>query len=105
MISLTSASLDCFSVLFVHLNNGFMRIEQTCHDFYDNVVIPAIYTHILPNENYCKYRVIMVSKPKISCNIVWTLKKDIAEGWYRHGEGATEHWYKVQTNKRCFANL
>ena len=23
---------------------------------------------------------IIVSKPKISCNIVWTLKKDIAEG-------------------------
>ena len=27
------------------------------------------------------YRVIIVSKPKISCNIVWTLKKDIVQGW------------------------
>ena len=24
---------------------------------------------------------IIVSKPKISCSIVWTLKKDIAQGW------------------------
>ena len=30
-----------------------------------------------------KYRVIIVSKPKISCNIVWTQKKDIAEGGIR----------------------
>ena len=29
----------------------------------------------LPNRKYRKYRVIIVSKPKISCNIVWTLKK------------------------------
>ena len=32
---------------------------------------------------YRVYRVIIVSKPKISCNIVWTLKKDIAEGWFQ----------------------
>ena len=30
---------------------------------------------------YREYRVIIVSIPKISCNIVWTRKKDIAEGW------------------------
>ena len=35
----------------------------------------------LPNRKYRKYRVIIVSKPKISCNIVWTLKKDIVKGW------------------------
>ena len=35
----------------------------------------------LPNRKYRKYRVIIVSKPKISCNIVWTQKKDIAQGW------------------------
>ena len=57
-----------------------MSIVRTFHEFHDNVVIPAIYAHILPNEKYRKYRVIIVSKPKISCNIVWTLKKDIAEG-------------------------
>ena len=27
-----------------------------------------------------------VSKPKISCNIVWTLKKDIVEGWTQHNK-------------------
>ena len=48
--------------------------------FHANVAFPAIYAHFLPNPKYCKYRVIIVSKPKISCNIVWTLKKDIAEG-------------------------
>ena len=37
----------------------------------------------LPNRKYRKYRVIIVSKPKISCNIVWTLKKDIVKGWLR----------------------
>ena len=31
---------------------------------------------------YRVYRVIIVSKPKISCNIVWILKKDIAVGWF-----------------------
>ena len=42
--------------------------------FHDNVVIPAIYAHVLPNKKYRKYRVIIVSKPL-------TLKKDITEGW------------------------
>ena len=37
----------------------------------------------LPNRKYRKYRVIIVSKPKILCNIVWTLKKDIVAGWSR----------------------
>ena len=40
-----------------------------------NVVIIATYAHILPNEKYRKYRVIIVSESKISRNIVWTLKK------------------------------
>ena len=35
---------------------------------------------------YRKYRVIIVSIPKISCNIVWTPKKNIAEGWSRQQE-------------------
>ena len=30
---------------------------------------------------YCKCRVIIVAKPKKTCNIVWTLNKYIAEGW------------------------
>ena len=30
---------------------------------------------------YREYHVIIVSIPKILCNIVWTQKKDIAEGW------------------------
>ena len=37
----------------------------------------------LPNRKYRKYRVIIVSKPKILCNIVWTLKKiSLRGGWY-----------------------
>merc|ERR1712130_1063382 len=39
---------------------------------------------------YRVYRVIIVSKPKISCNIVWTLKKNIAEGW-SGGLGGRSH--------------
>ena len=30
---------------------------------------------------YREYRVIIVLKPQISCNIVWTFKKNIAQGW------------------------
>ena len=44
-----------------------------------NVAFPAN-AHFLPNRKYCKYRVIIVSKPKILCNIVWTLKIDIVQG-------------------------
>merc|ERR1719397_1529592 len=33
---------------------------------------------------YRYYRVIIVSNGKISCNIVWIPKKDIAEGWSRY---------------------
>ena len=53
------------------------------HKFHAYVAFPAIYTHFLPNQKYHKYRVIIVSKPKISWNIVWTQKKDIAQGCTR----------------------
>ena len=33
-----------------------------------------------PNEKYRKYCVIILSKLKIFCNILWTLKTDIAQG-------------------------
>ena len=52
-----------------------MCIVRSFHEFHDNVIIRATYMHILPNEKYRKYRVIIVSKPKILCNIVWALKK------------------------------
>ena len=55
-----------------------MHIVRSFHKLHDNAVIRATYAHILPNE---KYRVIIVLKPKISCNIVWTQKKDIIQGW------------------------
>ena len=61
----------------VHLKNDFMCIVRYFQEFHNNVVIRATYTYILPNEKYRKYRAIIVSKPKILCNIVWTLKKDI----------------------------
>ena len=51
------------------------------HKFHSKVAFPAIYAHFLPNWKYRKYREIIVSKPKISCNIVWTQKNDIAQGW------------------------
>ena len=69
----------CNYAFFVHLKNDFICIVWTFHKFREHVVIPAICAHILPNEKYRKYCVIIISKPKISCNIVWTLKKDIAE--------------------------
>ena len=47
----------------------------------------------LPNRKYRKYRVIIVSKPKISCNIVWTLKKDIVKGWL--GPYFTKSWVPI----------
>ena len=34
-----------------------MCIVRSFHEFHDNVVIRATYTHILPNEKYRKYRV------------------------------------------------
>ena len=55
----------------------FCVLYESYHEFHENVVIIVHYVHILSKE---KYRVIIVSKPKISCNIVWTLKKDIVQG-------------------------
>ena len=74
-----SAWIGVFYAFVVHLKNDFLCIVRSFHEFHENVVIFATYAHILPNE---KYRVIIVSKPKISCNIVWTLKKDIAKGCF-----------------------
>ena len=77
----------CILCIFGAFKEWFMCIVWTFHEFHANVVFPAIYSHLLPNRKYRKYRVIIVSKPKISCNIVWTLKKDIAEGWPEQGRG------------------
>ena len=66
---------------FMHQRMILFVLYRLFHKFHANVAFPAIYAHFLPNRKYRKYRVIIVSKPKISCNIVWTLKKDIAEGW------------------------
>ena len=56
----------------------------------------------LPNGKYRKYRVIIVSKPKISCNIVWTLKKDIAEGWSWQ---QLLHWMRVKSDNSIVVSL
>ena len=57
-------------------------------DFFTSFIVafPAIYAHFLPNRKYRMYRVIIVWKPKISCIIVWTQKKDIAQGWAGPGQ-------------------
>ena len=57
----------------------FLCIVWSYHEFHENIVIIATYAHILSKE---KYRVIIVSKPNVSCNIVWTQKKDIVQGWF-----------------------
>ena len=63
----------------------------------------------LPNQKYRKYRVIIVLKPIISCNIVWTPKKDIAQGWMGwdklSGTGVFDYrlWLLVKTNQ-CMRN-
>ena len=50
----------------------------------------------LPNRKYRKYRVIIVSKPKISCNIVWTQKNDIAQGWSKDTFCARQRLHRTQ---------
>ena len=66
---------------FMHQRMILFVLYGLFHKFHANVAFPAIYAHFLPNRKYRKYRVIIVSKPKISCNIVWTQKNDIAQGW------------------------
>ena len=44
-----------------------MCIVRTFREFHANVAFPAIYTHFYQIGNIA--------------NIVWTLEKDIAEGW------------------------
>ena len=70
-----------------------MCIVRSFHEFHNNVVIRATYAHILPNEKYLKYRVIIASKPKISCNIVWTLKKYII---VHNGIHGCVSWYSTR---------
>ena len=78
---------------FMHQRMILFVLYGLFHKFHANVAFPAIYAHFLPNLKYCKYRVIIVSKPKISCNIVWTQKKDIAEGWQE--PMATQRWCQL----------
>ena len=54
----------------------FSRISLKCRNFCN---LSAYFT----KWEYRVVLVIIVSKPKISWNIVWILKKDIAEGWFR----------------------
>ena len=65
---------------FMHQRIILFVLYGLFHKFHANVAFPAIYAQLLPNRKYRKYCVIIVSKPKISCNIVWTLKKDIVAG-------------------------
>ena len=65
---------------FMHQRMILFVLYGLFHKFHANVAFPAIYAHFLPNRKYRKYCVIILSKLKISCYIVWTLKKDIAAG-------------------------
>ena len=64
---------------FMHQRMILFVLYRLFHKFHANVAFPPIYAHFLPNRKHCKYRVILVSKP---LNIVWTPKKDIAQGWW-----------------------
>ena len=55
---------------FMHQRMILFVLYGLFHKFHANVAFPAIYAHFLPNRKYRKYRVIIVSKPKILCNIV-----------------------------------
>ena len=59
-----------FCVNFMHQRMILFVLYELFHKFHANLAFPAMYAHLLPNRKYRKYRVIIVSKPKISCNIV-----------------------------------
>ena len=61
-------------------------------NFYANVAFSAI-NALLLNRKYRKYCVIIVSKPKVSINIVWTLKK-IAKWKLK------QIWLNLETNNK-----
>ena len=52
---------------FMHQRMILFVLYGLFHKFHANVAFPAIYAHFLPNRKYRKYRVSIVSKPKISC--------------------------------------
>ena len=63
---------------FYASKNAFMLILRICREFHVN---------FLPNltfQNIANIVWYIVSNPKISCNIVWIPKKNIAHGWIVH---------------------
>ena len=65
----------------MHLMHSTCTIVCVTHAYH---AFRTIFWQILHRSRVIKYRwyrVIIVSNPKISCNIVWIHKKDIAEGW------------------------
>ena len=94
-----TAWIGALYTFFVHIKNDFMCIVRTFREVHASVAFPAMYAIFLPNRKYWQYCVIIsyiVLKPKISCNIVWTLKKISLRGdshimaWHKFhpGEGA-----------------
>ena len=71
---------------FMHQRMILFLLYGLFHKFHANVAFPAIYAHFLPNRKYRKYCVIIESKSKISCNIVWTLKKISLRGAPYHAQ-------------------
>ena len=70
--------LFCQFSAFDAFNKTIMCITHAYH------VFCTIFWQILHRSRVIKYRwyrVIIVSNPKISCNIVWIHEKDIVEGW------------------------
>ena len=75
------AWIGIFYATFMHLMHSTCTIVCVTHAYH---AFRTIFWQILHRSRVIKYRwyrVIIVSNPKISCNIVWIHKKDIAEGW------------------------
>ena len=64
-----------FCVHFMHQRMILFVLYRLFHKSHANVAFPAIYTHVLPSLKYRRYCGIIVLKPKILYNIVWTFNK------------------------------
>ena len=76
MISVIKESFYLYHTDFFHKFHAIsVKFVTNCRKCDIKCRISCNLRAFLPNRKYRKYRVIIVSKPKISCNIVWTLKK------------------------------
>ena len=71
------ARIGIFFATFMHLMHSIVCITHAYHAFR---TICRQNFHRSRVKQYCWYRVIIVSSPKVSCNIVWIHKKILLRG-------------------------